>query len=195
MCILLNTTISERITTLSLILTNNYQPTPLDLRHCFEKNITTSRFYIERRIITESLPIIRDIAYTLYAYLPDGKIVIAANRPLSLLSPLRREWLKLIRQLQIKRSSTLNAKHIIQLSEQLTKMQSLKFALGSSLKKQDADVLIVTSLSELKEGSCIEAFYSIDQWNDVTLDQLKSKMSDNGQIILYSNHISSSEAI
>jgi|ADGO01.1.fsa_nt_gi hypothetical protein len=69
-----------------------------------------------------------DLARHLYTRMNCGKVVIVASNPNALLSPLRKQWLKLARKVQKERASTLNATRIYELNEMAKRMHTLQFS-------------------------------------------------------------------
>lgn len=72
-------------------------------------------------------PGLKDIARHLYTRMYSGKVVIVVERPASLISPLRKQWLKLMRSVQKERARTLDAARVLELTNRVTHMQSLRF--------------------------------------------------------------------
>lgn len=70
----------------------------------------------------------KDLVRHLYTRITCGKAVIIASNPNTLLPPLRKQWLKLMRKVQKERASTLNAERIYELNEMVVRMQSLQFS-------------------------------------------------------------------
>ena len=69
----------------------------------------------------------KDIARHLYTRMYNGKIVIVAERPSALISPLRKQWLRLMRNVQKERTRALDASRIQELTGRVAHMQSLRF--------------------------------------------------------------------
>jgi len=86
----------------------------------------------------------KDLAKHLYARMYYGKVVVVANRPLTVLSQLRKQWLKLARKVQKERASTLNAVRIREFSDILTHMHNLQFTFHYPPDEYPASVYIVT---------------------------------------------------
>lgn len=57
-----------------------------------------------------------------------GKIAIVTDKPVILLSATRKQWLKLMRNIQRERSSTLDTAKIAKLTQQIAWMQSCRFS-------------------------------------------------------------------
>lgn len=87
----------------------------------------------------------KDLARHLYTRMNCGTVVIAANNPVALLPPLRRQWLRLARKVQKERARTLNATRIYELSEVAKRMYALRFTTDWPADgSMPADVCITT---------------------------------------------------
>jgi hypothetical protein len=58
-----------------------------------------------------------------------GKVVIVADKPQSVISALRKQWLKLARKVQKERAGTLNATRVKELSSIVSYMHNLDFTI------------------------------------------------------------------
>ena len=91
-------------------------------------------------------PSTKDLARHMYTRMSCGQIVIITNDPNALLSPLRKQWLKLCRKVQRERASTLNALRIRELTESIQRMQGLRFSAKWRDDTYDtADVYLATT--------------------------------------------------
>lgn len=86
----------------------------------------------------------KDLARHLYTRMYYGKVVIVANKPLSVISPLRKQWLKLARKVQKERASTINATRIKELSGIVGYMHGLCFTVHYTPDDYPGDVYIAT---------------------------------------------------
>lgn len=86
----------------------------------------------------------KDLARHLYTRMYYGKIVIVADKPFSVISALRKQWLKLARKVQKERASTLNASRIRELSGTVGYMHSLDFTTHYPPNDHPGDVYIAT---------------------------------------------------
>lgn len=89
-------------------------------------------------------PSTKDLARHLFTRMSCGKVVIVTDHPQTLMSPLRKQWLKLMRRVQRERSSTLHATRIAELSNTIACMQSLKFTIGYPPDDYPSDVCLAT---------------------------------------------------
>lgn len=72
----------------------------------------------------------RDLAENIAERSAYGQVVIAASKPLSSLSAVRKQWVRMIYLLRVERSRTLKADRIIQLTNEINRMRALKFRAG-----------------------------------------------------------------
>ena len=86
----------------------------------------------------------KDLARHLYTRMYYGKVVIVAAKPTSLISVLRKRWLKLARNVQRERASTLHAARIKELSGIVSHMYGLEFTIHYPPDNYTGDVYIAT---------------------------------------------------
>lgn len=103
-------------------------------------------------------PSTKDLARHMYTRMRCGQIVIITDDQNALLSPLRKQWLKLCRKVQRERSSTMNALRISELAETIQQMQGLRFSAKWHDGSYDtADVYLATTeqlLAWTPESNC-----------------------------------------
>lgn len=73
-----------------------------------------------------------------------GKAVIICEQPTPLLSASRKQWLKLSRNIQKQRASTLNADKILKHTHTITHMQHMRFSSKPPLEEPEADIFFLT---------------------------------------------------
>lgn len=93
---------------------------------------------IEYRTI-RSQCMVPDLADQVMSRLSFGPILIVADRPIVLISTLRKRWRKIQRKLLVARASTLDAQKISQLTNALTILGKAQF----SANNQKADVYVI----------------------------------------------------
>lgn len=96
--------------------------------------------YIERRSLNGKTLLSWDLAHHLYARGRQGKVAVVTDKPAELLSATKKQWLKLMRQVQRERSSTLNAIRVSELTRQVMWMQNLSFSSKPPDDLLEADV-------------------------------------------------------
>jgi hypothetical protein len=87
----------------------------------------------------------KDLAKHLYTRMKCGPVIIVTERPTVLLSALRKQWLKLCRKVQRQSASTLQATRLRELQENITTMQTLRFATTSPADQYPPDVYTATT--------------------------------------------------
>lgn len=91
----------------------------------------------------------KNIAQHMCSRIYSGKIVIVADKPSGLLGSLRKQWLRLIRDLQKQRASTLDPVRINEITSRIAHMQQTRFAAtwykGDANFDQYYDVCIATA--------------------------------------------------
>lgn len=85
--------------------------------------------YFELRQLTDAptISVAADIAQHLQTRQHLGKTIIICDKPVALMSAARKQWLKLARNLQRERSSTVNAEKILRLTHTITHMHRMRF--------------------------------------------------------------------
>ncbi len=73
-----------------------------------------------------------------------GKVVIVTDNHAGMMSPLRKQWLKLMRKVQKESARTLSATRIYELSQVVIRMQTLRFSCRWSPDEYTAGVCIAT---------------------------------------------------
>jgi len=96
--------------------------------------------YIEDNASNNASALSWNIAYHLYARHIYGKAVIVTDTPVALLAAVKKQWNKLIRQVQKERAATLEATKIAELTNQITSMQRLTFSATATSDVYTADV-------------------------------------------------------
>jgi hypothetical protein len=85
-------------------------------------------------------PLSQKLACHIREHATQGKVAIVTDKPTELLAATRKQWLKLIRQIQRERASTLDRAKITELSRQLVWMQNLTFTAKPPEDILEADV-------------------------------------------------------
>lgn len=86
----------------------------------------------------------RDLAQQIAERSLYGRIVVAASNPISSLSAVRKQWMRIIRLVQIERARTLKTERIMQLTNEINRLRALKFGVGFA-DEADCRVLFATA--------------------------------------------------
>jgi hypothetical protein len=91
-----------------------------------------------------AMPVASDIARHLQSRQYLGTTIVVCQSPLSMLSATRKQWLRLARNLQKQRASTLNAEEILRFTHTIMHMQHLQFVAQIPTEKAEAHIFFVT---------------------------------------------------
>lgn len=143
-------------------------------------------WYVEHRTI-DAKRLTADIAQHLRGRYNLGRTIIIADRPLVVLSTLRKQWLKEVERLYRARSSTLDAVKILQLSQELTGMEMLRFD-ATSPNERAINVRIIgpEQINKLPDN-CMTIYLGSTQKIDA--DKLMSQLPNKAMIVDYNGSV------
>lgn len=108
--------------------------------------------YTEHRHLRPGVAIAGDLATNIYKNVSLGKIVVVTDRPLIMLASVRKQWVRMMRKVQVERARTLRSDRVAELSEQADRMRELTFSanisediLVSDVTFADADDMVRTA--------------------------------------------------
>ncbi len=84
-----------------------------------------------------------DLAKHLHKRQHLGTAIVIADEPLKLMCLVRKQWLKLARNLQRERAGTVNAQKILHLTYAVTRMHNLTFVAKTPEQRPEADIFFV----------------------------------------------------
>ena len=127
--------------------------------------MSRSHIYYEVRtmqVFGPPMPVASDIARHLQSRQYLGMTVVVCSNPLSMLSALRKQWLRLARNLQKQRASTLNAEEILRFTHTIMHMQHLQFVAQPPVVGADGHIFFVhpDDLTDLPPG-CLSLYLTV----------------------------------
>lgn len=131
------------------------------------------------RVFGPPTPIASDIARHLQSRQFLGMTVVVCANPASLLSALRKQWLRLARNLQKQRASTLNAEEILRYTHTIMHMQHLQFVAQAPASEADGHIFFATpdELGALPPG-CLSLYVATPPRNSQLTAWIDSLSSD-----------------
>lgn len=137
----------------------------------------------------ENMPPRRGLSHDLARHICNdslpGKIVIVTDKPLSLMSATRKQWLHLIRRVEIERARVLNAKQREEFSDQIRWMNSLRFTAKPPTDLLEADVTFATvERLVLYAPDCATMYVACDIPREM-LHIITSWMPQRGLVVIY----------
>lgn len=143
--------------------------------------------YFERRISAArgSDSIAADVMRHLHSRQHLGSTVVVCPQPTVMLSACRKQWLKLARNVQKQRASTLNADKILKYTHTITRMQHMRFTMKLPLEKPEADIYFLTpaQLSQLPPD-CMNV-YSIVHISQHEAQAIADQIANEGLVVDY----------
>lgn len=141
--------------------------------------------YIERRSLNGKALLSWDLAHHIYARGMQGKVVVVTDKPVELLSATKKQWYKLMRQVQRERSSTLNAMRIGELTRQIAWMQNLTFSAKAPDDILEADITFAAAEDFVRVPPQCSTIYATYPFAREKLHMLTSWMPKNGVVVEY----------
>jgi len=154
------------------------------------KDDTVTGLFVEERMAGSS-SITQDVAKHLYARSLCGKVAIVAERPAVFLSALKKQWMKVERQLRHERSSTLNPTRLLEFTHELPRIQTLSFTAKAPIDEPRADVQIATVEQFLEWAPQCRTMYVTYQIANEQLHLITSWMPKNSLVVRYQASIRS----
>jgi len=143
--------------------------------------------YLETRTTDQTNTTAADIARHLLARQHLGKAVIICDKPATTMSVTKKYWLRLARNLQKERASTLNVERILQLTHDITRMHHLEFASKPSLHNPHADIFFITpeQLDDLP-AACLSLYVTATPTEDQLLHCIE-QLPDRALVVDYTH--------
>lgn len=141
--------------------------------------------YIESRALSGGTLLSWDIAHHMYARGVQGNIAVVTDKPVALMAATRKQWLRLMRQVQRERSSTLNTVRIMELSNQIGWMQRLAFSCKLPEGGLTAGVTFATLEALLKIPPMCSTLYITQHIGSEDTHLLTAWMTKGGVVVTY----------
>ena len=114
-----------------------------------------------------------------------GRIVVVAEKPVSSLSAVRKQWVRILRRIYVERARTLNPERIQRLTYELARLQKIEFSAKAADAMNGYDVVFATAndLAQLAPD-CTTLYVTYDfpkEW----LHLMASWMTLNSLVVIY----------
>jgi hypothetical protein len=135
------------------------------------------------------MPVASDIARHLQSRQYLGMTIVVCSNPLSMLSAVRKQWLRLARNLQKQRASTLNAEEILRFTHTIMHMQHLQFVAQLPIAGAEGHIFFVhpNDLATLPPG-CLTLYLTVPP-RKTQLNQWLDDMSRDALVVDYEGNI------
>jgi len=142
------------------------------------------QLYIEERSQSGN-GISGDLAKHLYGRLLCGKVAVVCDNPRIFMSAARKQWLKVCRQVQRERASTLDATKVLELVSILGRMQTLKFSSRPPSEELETDVSFATVEQLLTWAPTCRTLYVTCNVTTEQLHLITAWMPKGGAVVRY----------
>jgi len=130
-------------------------------------------------------PLSRHLARHICSHGQQGEVAIVADKPDALLAATRKQWLKLIRQAENDRSSTLNPVRADMLTQQILWMQGLSFTSKPPDDQLEADITFATADDFMRIPPVCRHIYITYDFEREKLHMLTAWMPRNSLVVIY----------
>lgn len=127
----------------------------------------------------------KDLARHMSKRLAKGKVAIITDRPLPLLSSVRKQWIKLIRLAQRERSSTLNHSRQNEITQEILRLQNATFSIERPIDDPIADICLATIEQSLLAPPVCRTLYVTCNIQRYELHMVTSWMPQGGLVVIY----------
>jgi hypothetical protein len=125
-----------------------------------------------------------DLARHMLTQVERGKVAIVTDRPVVLMSAVRKQWMKIVRQFERERSSTL-AKRKEELVLDLERLRSVTFTATSPLEDPQANISFGTTEDFLQAPPTCRTLYIVCTVEKHEQHMLASWMPPRGLVVVY----------
>lgn len=141
--------------------------------------------YIECRSLNGKTLLSWDLAHHMYARGQQGKVAVVTDKPVELLSATKKQWVKLMRQVQRERSSTLNAIRVSELTRQIMWMQNLSFSSKPPDDLLEADVTFASVYDFMGAPPECSTLYATYAFEKEKLYMITGWIPKEGVVVIY----------
>jgi len=127
----------------------------------------------------------RNLALHICSHSQNGKIAVATDKPETLLPAVRKQWLKLLRQVQNERAGVLNPTRVDMLTQQILWMQGLSFTYTLPDDLLEADVTFATADDFVRTPPICRCVYVTYGFEREKLHMLTAWMPRNSSVVIY----------
>ncbi len=140
--------------------------------------------FVEKHSL-ESKPLSWHLARHICAHGPQGKIAVVTDKPEALLSATRKQWFKVLRQIQNERSGTLKPTRVDMLIGQILWMQGLSFTSKAPDDLLEADITFATADDFVRMPPVCRCVYVTYAFEHEKLHMLTAWMPRSSLVVIY----------
>ena len=138
---------------------------------------------IEKRALGVNTSLSLDMARHMAGRLGLGQVVVVSKQPVALLASTRKQWLKVLRQLENQRAGTRDAVKIAAYSKKIAAMQTADFSVEPPIEDTWADIIFATAQDLLEFAPGCMTMYVATPTDKETLHKITSFMPEDGLVV------------
>lgn len=127
----------------------------------------------------------RDLAQHIAERSTYGRVVVAAEKPVSSLSAVRKQWVRILRRTYVERARTLNPERIQRLTYEFARLQKIEFSAKAADAMSGCDVVFATANDLAQLAPDCTTLYAAYDFPKEWLHLMTSWMTLNGLVVIY----------
>jgi len=142
---------------------------------------------VELRELRSNMSLSMDLAQQIAERSLSGKIVVVVQNPRSSYASVKKQWQRLIKQLETERARTLGSAQITKVQNEIARMQQLTFTFAFSDFELNADVTFATADDLVEMPPVCHTVYVTYDFERTKLHLLTSWMPLRSLVVIYEN--------
>lgn len=142
---------------------------------------------VELRELRSNMSLSMDLAQQISERSLSGKIVVVAQNPRSSYASVKKQWQRLIRQIEKERSGTLGSVQITKLQNEIRRMRELTFSFSFSNFELDAGVTFASADDLVEMPPICQTIFVTYDFERTKLHLLTSWLPLHSLVVIYEN--------
>ena len=140
---------------------------------------------VDYRKLNEGTALSKDLALHMSKRQLHGNMAVVTDRPISLLSATRKQWINLIRKERRANSSTLDRQRKTDIAHHISRLQLTSFSAKDPIEDEMADVCFATVKQFLAAPPICTTIYFVGVATKVEKYLLTSWVNPRGMVVIY----------
>lgn len=131
------------------------------------------------------MPLSKELAYEIQERCIYGNVAVVTDKPVALMSSVRKQWLRLIRLAERERASTLNHARKYELDQSIWRMRNASFTAQDPAHDPVAYVSFASAEQFRQFPPMCSTLYIVGPTEKLKIHMLVSWMPRNGRVVVY----------
>jgi hypothetical protein len=140
---------------------------------------------IVNRARKSNVPLSKELAYEMQERCIYGNVAVVTDKPVALMSSVRKQWLRLIRLAERERASTLNHARKYELDQSIWRMRNASFTAQDPADDPIAYISFATAERFRRFPPMCSTLYIVGPTEKLEKHMLTSWMPRNGRVVIY----------